>query len=63
MFRNRVYAQDLVKQLRQKGYDVTLVEGSLLRVLVGPATGRAEAERLAAKLRATGFEAIVTAVQ
>jgi cell division septation protein DedD len=60
VFRNRVYAEELVRQLREKGYSVTLTEGSLLRVLVGPATSRADAERLVAKLRASGFEAIVT---
>ena len=52
-----------MRQLRQKGYDVTLREGSLLQVLVGPATSRAEADRLVAKLRASGFEAIVTAAR
>jgi cell division septation protein DedD len=58
-----VYAEDLVRQLREKGYNVTLAQGSLLRVYVGPATSRADAERLAAKLRAGGFEAIVVSTQ
>lgn len=48
-----------MRQLRGKGYSPTLVEGSLLRVIVGSSTSRTDAERLAAKLRAGGFEAIV----
>ncbi len=52
-----------MRQLREKGYSVTLTEGSLLRVVVGQATSRADAERLAGKLRANGFEAIVTSTK
>lgn len=58
-----MYAEDLMRQLREKGYNVTLAQGSLLRVYVGTATSRADAERLAAKLRAGGFEAIVVSAQ
>jgi cell division septation protein DedD len=58
-----VYAEDLMRQLREKGYSVTLGQGSLLHVYVGPAASRADAERLAAKLRAGGFEAIVVSTQ
>ena len=35
-FRNREYADDLVRQLRAKGYMVTFGEGALIRVWVGP---------------------------
>ena len=63
MFRNRVYAEDLMRQLRDKGYIVTLAQGSLLRVYVGPETSRADAERLVTNLRSGGFEAIVVPTQ
>jgi cell division septation protein DedD len=62
-FRQRAYADELVKQLLAKGYTVTLVVGPLLRVWVGWAMSRAAAERLAANLRSNGFEALVKPVQ
>jgi len=62
-FNIRENAQALVRQLRASGYTVTLVEsdeGPRYRVRVGGDLDRPAAERLAATLRATGFEAIVT---
>jgi cell division septation protein DedD len=63
VFRNREYADDLVRQLRTNGYTVTLVEGPLLRVWVGPPMSQQAAERLAANLRLNGFEAALSRVR
>jgi cell division septation protein DedD len=52
-----------MQELRARGYTVTLVEESLLRVWVGPAMSRAAAERLAANLRSMGFEAILNPIR
>jgi cell division septation protein DedD len=62
-FRQRKYADELVQQLRARGYAATMVEGPLFRVRVGPAMNRAAAEQLAATLRSKGFEAMLTPVQ
>ncbi len=62
-FKNREYADDLVRQLRSNGYTVTLVEGPLFHVWVGPPMSRAAAERLASNLRANGFETTLSPVQ
>jgi SPOR domain len=62
-FRSREYADDLVRQLRTKGYTVTLVEGSLIRVRVGPPMSQQAAERLAANLRLHRFEATLIPTQ
>jgi cell division septation protein DedD len=62
-FRNAAYADDLARQLRADGYHVTIVKQELIRVWVGPAMSRAAAERLAANLRANGFEALLAPVQ
>jgi cell division septation protein DedD len=59
-FRNRAYADDLVRQLRAHGYTGTLVEGRLIRVWVGPPISRGAAERFAANLRLDGFEAMLS---
>jgi cell division septation protein DedD len=56
-FVNRDNAVSLMKRLRDHGYAVTLIEGQLYRVWVGRDLDRTEAERLAANLRATGFDA------
>jgi DedD protein len=62
-FKQRQYADTLMQELRARGYTVTLVEDSLLRVWVGPAMSRAAAERLAANLRSIGFEAILNPIR
>jgi cell division septation protein DedD len=54
---NRDNAVSLMKRLRDHGYAVTLIEGQLYRVWVGRDLDRTKAERLAANLRATGFDA------
>jgi cell division septation protein DedD len=58
-FKQREYADTLIRQLRANGYSVTLVEEPLLRVWVGPAMSRPAAERVAANLRSSGFEAFL----
>ncbi len=60
VFGDRDHAGSLVKQLRDRGYAVTLVEGPPYRVWVGGFLDRATAERLAANLQAAGFEATLT---
>lgn len=60
VFGDRDNAATLVKQLRDRGYAVTLVEGPPFRVWVGGYLDRATADRLAANLQAAGFEATVT---
>jgi len=62
-FRNRAYADDLVRQLRAHEYTVTLAEGPLIRVWVGPPMSREAAERVATKLRLNGFEAMLSAAR
>jgi cell division septation protein DedD len=62
-FKNRENADDLIRQLRANGYTVTLVEGPLYRVWVGPAMSRAAAERFAANLQANGFEAALSPIR
>jgi cell division septation protein DedD len=62
-FKQRGYADTLIRQLRANGYTVTLVEESMLRVWVGPAMSRTAAERLAANLRSIGFEAFLTPIR
>jgi cell division protein FtsN len=59
-FGDRDSAVSLVKQLRDRGYAVTLVEGPPYRVWVGGYLDRATAERLAANLQAAGFDATLT---
>ncbi len=59
-FRNRAYADDLARQLRAHGDTVTLGEGPLIRVRVGPPMSRGMAERFAANLRLNGFEAMLS---
>ncbi len=62
-FNIRENAEELVQQLRASGYTVTLVEsgeGPRYRVRVGGDLDRAAAERVAATLRAAGFEAVLT---
>jgi cell division septation protein DedD len=56
-FVNRDNAVSLVMQLRGHGYAVTLTGGPLYRVWVGGDLDRTKAERLAANLQATGFDA------
>ncbi len=62
-FRRREYADVLIRQLRANGYPVTMAEGPLLRVWVGPAMSHPEAVRLAANLRSKGFEAVLSPVR
>ncbi len=62
-FKQREYADILIRQLRANGYTVTLAEGPLLRVWVGPAMSHPAAVRLAANLRSQGFEAFLTPVR
>ena len=59
-FGDRDGAESLVRQLRDHGYAVTLVEGPPYRVWVGGYLDRATAERLAANLQAAGFDASLT---
>jgi cell division septation protein DedD len=59
-FGDRDGAVSLVRQLRDRGYAVTLVEGPPYRVWVGGYLDRTTAERLAANLQAEGFEASLT---
>jgi cell division septation protein DedD len=59
-FKNREYADDLVRRLRAHGYTVALVKGPLIRVWVGPPMSQEAAERFAAHLRLNGFEAILS---
>jgi cell division septation protein DedD len=59
-FDDRDSAASLVKQLRDHGYAVTLVEGPPYRVWVGGYLDRATADRLAANLNQAGFEATLT---
>ncbi len=60
VFGDRDGADALVRQLRDRGYAVTLVEGPPYRVWVGGYLDRATAERLAVNLQAAGFEASLT---
>jgi cell division septation protein DedD len=62
-FKQREFADAVSRQLRANGYMVTLVEGALLRVWVGPAMSRTDAEHLAASLRSNGFEAFLSPVR
>ncbi|HET9001165.1 MAG TPA: SPOR domain-containing protein [bacterium] len=62
-FKQRESADAVIRQLRANGYTVTLVEGALLRVWVGPAMSRTGAEQLAATLRSKGFETFLSPVQ
>jgi len=59
-FRNREYADELVRHLQAHGYSVMLVEVPLIRVWVGQPMNRGAAEELAANLRRNGFEAFLT---
>jgi phage replication-related protein YjqB (UPF0714/DUF867 family) len=59
-FGDRDSAASLVKQLRDHGYAVTLVEGPPYRVWVGGYLDRATAERLASNLQSAGFDATLT---
>jgi phage replication-related protein YjqB (UPF0714/DUF867 family) len=59
-FGDRDSAASLVRQLRDRGYAVTLVEGPPYRIWVGGYLDQATAERLAANLQAAGFEASLT---
>jgi cell division septation protein DedD len=59
-FTDRDGAVALVRQLRDRGYAVTLVEGPPYRIWVGGYLDRATAERLAANLQAEGFETSLT---
>jgi len=61
VFDDRVLAEVLVRQLRTRGYAVTIVEGPPYRVWVGGYFDRGTAERLAGNLRAAGFDATLTA--
>jgi cell division septation protein DedD len=60
VFNDRDGAAALVRQLRDRGYAVTLVEGPPYRVWVGGYLDRLTAERLAANLLAAGFNAALT---
>ncbi len=62
-FKQRESADAVTRQLRANGYTVTLVEGALLRVWVGPAMSRTAAEQLAASLRSNGFEVFLSPVR
>ncbi len=62
-FKQRESADTVIRQLRANGYTVTLKEGALLRVWVGPAMDRTAGERLAAKLRSNGFDAFLSPVR
>ena len=62
-FRNREYADDLVRQLRAHGHTVTLSKGPLIRVWVGQPMSEQAAERIAANLRSDGFEATLSTVR
>lgn len=62
-YKQRESADAVIRQLRANGYTVTLVEGALLRVWVGPAMSRTGAEQLAATLRSKGFETFLSPVQ
>jgi cell division protein FtsN len=55
-FTRREYADDLIRQLRAKGYTATIVDGPFIRVWVGPPLSRSAALRLAGNLQANGFE-------
>lgn len=59
-FGDRDSAASLVRQLRDRGYAVTLVEGPPYRIWVGGYLDQTTAERLAANLQAAGFEASLT---
>jgi len=62
-FNVRENAQEMVQRLRTRGYAATVVEsgeGVRYRVQVGGDLDRPAAERLAATLRAAGFEAVLT---
>ena len=62
-FKQRESADAVIRQLRANGYTVTLVDGALLRVWVGPAMSRTGAEQLAATLRSNGFEVFLSPVR
>lgn len=62
-FKQREYADAIIRQLRANGYTVALAEGAVLRVWVGSAMSRTAAERLAANLRSNGFDAFLTPVR
>ena len=61
VFDDRVLAEVLVRQLRNRGYAVTIIEGPPYRVWVGGYFDRATAERLVGNLRSAGFDATLTA--
>ena len=61
VFDDRVLAEVLVRQLRARGYAVTIIDGPPYRVWVGGYFDRATAERLAGNLRAAGFDVTLTA--
>ena len=61
VFDDRVLAEVLVRQLRNRGYAVAIIEGPPYRVWVGGYFDRATAERLAGNLRSAGFDATLTA--
>jgi DedD protein len=65
-FASRTNAERLVRELKAKGYAAFLTESAigarkLYRVRVGPASDRATAQALAAKLRAAGHPGSLTA--
>ena len=55
-FKRREYADDLIRQLRAKGYTASIVDGPFIRVWVGPPMSRSAAEQLAGNLQGNGFE-------
>ncbi len=59
-FSKRSNADNLVKELKKKGYDAIVVkQGNLYKVQTGAFSKRENADKLVAKLRRDGFEAIV----
>ncbi len=55
-FKRRENADDLIRQLKAKGYTASIVDGPFIRVWVGPPMSRSAAEQLAGNLQANGFE-------
>ncbi|MBU5294104.1 N-acetylmuramoyl-L-alanine amidase, partial [Anaerosalibacter bizertensis] len=59
-FSQRENAQNLVDELKAKGYEAMIVEkGGIYKVQVGAFSQRGNADKLAEQLKADGFEAIV----
>jgi len=60
-FRNKATADDLVKQLKGKGYAAFAVpSASLFKVRVGPFADRGEADKTAGRLAKDGYKPLVT---